>query len=379
MTFSNGDHPALADAQALLPDVVFLAIETGTKKPVRSKWQKTSFADTQKEGYQRLLANAQTIGVLLGPPSNWLADFDCDTEPLLEFMLTKNDLRTLRTRGARAGGIWFRNIDHTLTRVYPLNVQPASPLAKGGKVDEKTGLVKIGELRCGCGQSILCGLHPSGCNYEWLDVCPPAKIDPRTLVWPQEVQSQLPWNKQQKQQKLQRQIQQERNDAELLQHAKTALPLPVLFKHFRFTEIVLDANGCCLTNSPFREDKRPSFSIYENGTKWKDHGTGDQGDEFDFYQRATDKSASTAFKGFVTLAGLGDQLRSTRKKTVQPAAGHDPRPLIAHPGADRYNSEFDTDLGGILIRISIGFAGVLSMSTTSSKKLVAVRNINLRN
>src|SRR6516165_5297261 len=40
-----------------------------------------------------------------------------------------------------------------------------------------------------------------------------------------------------------------------------------LIQALGFTEIVLDANGCCLTNSPFREDKHTSFSIYENGTK----------------------------------------------------------------------------------------------------------------
>ena len=163
---NNGDHPTLADAQTLLPDAVLLAIGTGTKKPLRSRWQKITVADTQNPGYQRLLSNAGTIGALLGAPSNWLADLDCDTEPLLEFMLANNELKTLRTRGVRAGGIWFRNLDQTLDRVYPLNLGAGSPLAKGGKIDEKTSLVKIGELRCGHGQSILCGLHPDGINTD---------------------------------------------------------------------------------------------------------------------------------------------------------------------------------------------------------------------
>jgi hypothetical protein len=82
--------------------------------------------------------------------------------------------------------------------------------------------------------------------------------------------------------------------------------------------------------------------------KWKDHGTGDQGDEFDFYQRATGKSAGAAFKGFVTLAGLGDRLRSRREKPAQPAPDYDVRPLIVHPGTDRYISDFAADLGRIL-------------------------------
>jgi hypothetical protein len=37
---NNGDHPTLADAQALLPDAVLLPIDSGTKKPLRSRWQK---------------------------------------------------------------------------------------------------------------------------------------------------------------------------------------------------------------------------------------------------------------------------------------------------------------------------------------------------
>ena len=30
--------------------------------------------------------------------------------------------------------------------------------------------------------------------------------------------------------------------------------------------------------SPFREDRNPSFSVYDQGQKWKDHATGDHGD-----------------------------------------------------------------------------------------------------
>jgi len=373
---NNGDHPTLADVQALLPDAVLLPIDSGTKKPLRSKWQKITFADTQNPGYQRLLSNAGTIGTLLGAPSNWLADLDCDTEPLLEFMLTNNELHTLRTCGARAGGIWFRNLDQTLDRVYPLNLGPGSPLAKGGKIDGKTGLVKIGELRCGHGQSILCGLHPDGINYRWLEVHTPIELDPRKLSWPEEIQAQLPWNKRSSHSP---QTKKQQQDADLLQRAKHVLPLPVLFKHFGFPEIVLDANGCCLTNSPFRKDEHPSFSIYENGAKWKDHGTGQQGDGFDFYQRATGKSARYAFRDFIVAAGLGDQLRSTHKKPAEPALSHDPRPLIVHPGTDRYISEFAADLGASLrTTIFSGSAAGPFISVLSVKRRIAGKSTKRR-
>jgi hypothetical protein len=323
---NNGDHPTLADAWALLPDAVLLPIDTGTKIPLRRAWQKTTFADTQKAGYQRLLANAGTIGALLGPPSNWLADLDCDTEPLLEFMLTNNELPTLRTRGARAGGIWFRNLDYTLERVYPVNVRSGSPLAKGGKLDEKTGLVKIGELRCGHGHSVLCGRHPAGINYQWLEIQAPIELDPRKLTWPEEIQAQLPWNKRQKKRISSAAITgdvakiyvsslpqsgpgETADDKTLLEHAKARLPIfPVLWRYFGFPE-----PACNPTNSPFRTDERPSFSIFEGGQHAFDHSLQKHYDAFDFFQECTNKTPSHAFKPFITLAGLSSRLRSKTK------------------------------------------------------------------
>ena len=49
--------------------------------------------------------------------------------------------------------------------------------------------------------------------------------------------------------------------------------------------------SCC---SPFRHDLRPSFSIYDGGRRWKDHGTDEGGDVFDFVACALagDKSAA---------------------------------------------------------------------------------------
>jgi hypothetical protein len=41
-------------------------------------------------------------------------------------------------------------------------------------------------------------------------------------------------------------------------------------------------NGYDLYHSPLRQgDDKPSFSVYADGTKWKDHGTGDYGDVID--------------------------------------------------------------------------------------------------
>lgn len=38
--------------------------------------------------------------------------------------------------------------------------------------------------------------------------------------------------------------------------------------------------------SPFRDDHKPSFSVFADGTAWKDHATGESGDVFTFLQLA---------------------------------------------------------------------------------------------
>jgi Bifunctional DNA primase/polymerase, N-terminal len=337
---NNGDHPTLADAQALLPDAVLLPVKPGTKGPSRKHWQKTTFADTQTTVYQRILSKASTVSVLLGPPSNWIADLDCDTEPFLEFMLDKNvELQhTLRTRGIRAGGLWFRNSNHTITKVYGLIVSPDSAFAQGGKPDPKTGLVKIGELRCGNGHSLICGLHPGKVNYRWLQIYPLVELDPRSLTWPEEIQDQLPW------------AARPRGGASaddapsgaLLDQAKANLPIyPILWRHFGFPEAAGNP-----TNSPFRQDEHPSFSIFDDGRQAYDHSLRKHYDSFDFFQEATGKDPSQAFRPFVTLAGLSSELRGKPKPKTDSWPDH--RPLIIHPGVDRYISEFAADLGRIL-------------------------------
>ena len=40
-------------------------------------------------------------------------------------------------------------------------------------------------------------------------------------------------------------------------------------------------------HSPFRDDKNPSFSISQQGRKWKDFSSDEGGDIYDFYQKAT--------------------------------------------------------------------------------------------
>ena len=55
--------------------------------------------------------------------------------------------------------------------------------------------------------------------------------------------------------------------------------------------------------SPFRDDKHPSFSIFDYGRRWKDHGTGEQGNAADFLAKARGLSNGDACRELIRLAG----------------------------------------------------------------------------
>jgi hypothetical protein len=56
--------------------------------------------------------------------------------------------------------------------------------------------------------------------------------------------------------------------------------------------------------SPFREDRNPSFSIYDYGRKWKDHATGQGGDAVDFVAAACNLSPEEGARRLIELAGV---------------------------------------------------------------------------
>ena len=82
-------------------------------------------------------------------------------------------------------------------------------------------------------------------------------------------------------------------------------------------------------HSPWREDRNPSFSVFDQGRKWKDHSTGDHGDAVDFLGKALDIPAQEAIRRFVEMAGGGyrEQSRPTARPTapLPPADSDDKR------------------------------------------------------
>ena len=83
-----------------------------------------------------------------------------------------------------------------------------------------------------------------------------------------------------------------------LELSKAQLTIPdvaaVLFPGWR------SAPSC---KSPFRQDRNASFSVFNDGLKWKDHATGEGGDVVDFIAKARAISKADAARELIAMAG----------------------------------------------------------------------------
>jgi hypothetical protein len=288
---SNGKRPIL------------LPIEAGEKGARWWGWRKVTYEASLTPDCQKRLQEKANTGVLLGGDDN-LCAIDCDTDAFLTEFLRLNPQfeKTLRTRGISGAQLWVYLTGDRPHQVHKLTVHKDSPLAANArkKGDEHVN-IQIGEFRAEGGQSIIRGIHPDNCDYVWLVDVPPVTVDFDAIVWPEDVR--LPW--------IERRPTGTNGvaDDSLLHRAIERLTIDQLWQYFGFEPRTVNP-----TNSPFREDRHPSFSVYDQGRRWKDHGTGEGGDSFDFYQRASRKNASQAFVEFVELAGLGAELKAPRKR-----------------------------------------------------------------
>jgi hypothetical protein len=99
------------------------------------------------------------------------------------------------------------------------------------------------------------------------------------------------------------------NHDSALKEAIRRLPIHVLWVRLGLPGTVRP--NCCIC-SPLRDDdRRPSFSIFADGSRFKDHGDGVTGDSFDFYCRITKMNPRTAFRAFCALAGVRPNRRSS--------------------------------------------------------------------
>jgi hypothetical protein len=77
---------------------------------------------------------------------------------------------------------------------------------------------------------------------------------------------------------------------------------------------------CC--RCPWREDRHPSFSVFADDSKWKDHATGESGDAVDFLRIASQVSNADACRQFIALV----QGRSLAPAIPINLSRHPPKP-----------------------------------------------------
>jgi hypothetical protein len=103
-----------------------------------------------------------------------------------------------------------------------------------------------------------------------------------------------------------------------IDEAKAKLDIPAVAK-----QVFPQWKPALSCHSPWREDRNPSFSVYDQGRKWKDHATGDHGDAVDFLAKALDIPAQEAVRRFVEMAGGGYRVQAPRPKLAPTPARED--------------------------------------------------------
>ena len=164
-------------------DVVLLPIPSGQKGPITRGWQTTTVATMSEPAYLESLARGN-IGVVLGRNSGGLCSIDFDTDAAGEEFLSLNPpfRETLRSRGSRGFNCWVRIVGK-----FPVS----GKLTGGTLVDGKPSA--LGEWRANGNQTVIHGIHPSGCHYERFHEVLPIEVPFESIVWPD--MWSLPWRK----------------------------------------------------------------------------------------------------------------------------------------------------------------------------------------
>jgi len=327
----NRNCPTLDDVYEVLgrdsgKHPILLHIKAGEKGPHWSGWREITYEKSLERAYQNLLRSNPNTGVALGVTDD-LCAIDCDTDALLaEFLRLNPEFeKTLRTRGQSGGQLWGYITGERPHKIEDLAVKKDSPLAVGARKDPTPeGYVSIGEFRAEGGQSVIRGIHPNSFNYTWPVAQRPITIAFSSIKWPNDIG--IGWLPKRPRDKAA--TPSAAHDETLLHRAIKRLTIADLWNHFGYA----DQEGKNPVQSPwFPDDEDTSFSIYNEGRNFKDHDPGrkdHRGDSFDFYQIATNQTASEAFKEFVKLAGLGDELHEAKNQEQTESVKPEPEPSV---------------------------------------------------
>jgi hypothetical protein len=104
-----------------------------------------------------------------------------------------------------------------------------------------------------------------------------------------------------------------------IEEAKARFTIPVLWRLFNLRG---DPGSPC--RSPFREDRSPSFSVFDDGRRWIDHATAERGDAIDFLAKIKGISNPEAF---IELLKMSEGTVQQPAATIhEPSTKTEPRP-----------------------------------------------------
>jgi hypothetical protein len=108
-----------------------------------------------------------------------------------------------------------------------------------------------------------------------------------------------------------------------VEEAKARFTIPVLWQMFNLRGD--PGSPCC---SPFREDRSPSFSVFDDGRRWVDNATHERGDTIDFLAKIKGISNAEAYIELLNLVDGTAGVAPTRSPEVKTEA----RCRTANPG-----------------------------------------------
>jgi hypothetical protein len=129
-----------------------------------------------------------------------------------------------------------------------------------------------------------------------------------------------------------------------LEEAKERLRIPDLWRQFN-----LQGQPRTSCKSPFREDRRPSFSVSRDGLLFNDFATGQGGDAIHFLQLATGLEPKAACRRFIELAS--GEVKLSRTQATRSAKVSAPRQRPEFPDFQK-GSAADFERLGLLRNLS---------------------------
>lgn len=102
-----------------------------------------------------------------------------------------------------------------------------------------------------------------------------------------------------------------------IQQLRASTPLPVLLRKLKLGQ---HARSSC--TSPLRDDSNPSWGIYQRGERWfwRDHGTGDGGDEIDFLAHMDEVDPRQNFTGLLDRWEMVSKFPDPNPQAITPAS-----------------------------------------------------------